>query len=363
MAIHARSITSPQSSFLTELAPPPCVATRTILTLLVAILTFILVPVRRNTAVGNDGRPAVAQQPATTPEARAVGFLSREVTQWPTENHCFSCHNNGDAARALYQAEHRGLAVPKSALATTTDFLANPDRWDKNESEPAFKDTQLATIQFASGLRALQSQYPQQYATALQQAAELVVKLQQPDGSWKVGTGGLIGSPATYGQPLATVTACNVLRSADADKYRIPLERAQRWLRSQVPKSVLDSAVIMGALADVDDPVVGTRRKRALSLISQGQADSGGWGPYRNSYPEPFDTAIVLLNLKRLPACPELSAMISKGRQFLIASQRDDGSWIETTRPPDRESYAQRLSTTGWATLALLETQPTSRPD
>jgi hypothetical protein len=48
--------------------------------------------------------------------------------------------------------------------------------------------------------------------------------------------------------------------------------------------------------------------------------------------------------------------MIGKGRAYLVATQQDDGSWTETTRPSGNESYAQRLSTTGWATLALLMT-------
>src|SRR4051794_38197216 len=39
-----------------------------------------------------------------TPEARAIHYLAREVPAWNREHHCFSCHNNGDAARALYAA-------------------------------------------------------------------------------------------------------------------------------------------------------------------------------------------------------------------------------------------------------------------
>jgi hypothetical protein len=41
----------------------------------------------------------------------------------------------------------------------------------------------------------------------------------------------------------------------------------------------------------------------------------------------------------------------------LLARQATDGSWPATTRPPGVESYAQQLSTTGWATLALLATR------
>ena len=41
---------------------------------------------------------------APTPEEKAVAFLSREVPRWSRQKHCFSCHNNGDAAQALLHA-------------------------------------------------------------------------------------------------------------------------------------------------------------------------------------------------------------------------------------------------------------------
>ena len=54
--------------------------------------------------------------------------------------------------------------------------------------------------------------------------------------------------------------------------------------------------------------------------------------------------------------------MIARGRGFLIAGQQEDGSWPETTRPAGGSSYAQRISTAGWATLALLATSRIDRP-
>jgi hypothetical protein len=50
----------------------------------------------------------------------------------------------------------------------------------------------------------------------------------------------------------------------------------------------------------------------------------------------------------------ELLEAIAKGKAFIESQQRPDGCWPETTRPAGQESYAQRISTTGWALLALL---------
>ena len=58
-----------------------------------------------------------------SPEQLAVTFLSFEVPRWPVENGCYSCHNNGDAARALYTAVGMAMPVELQALRDTTDWV------------------------------------------------------------------------------------------------------------------------------------------------------------------------------------------------------------------------------------------------
>jgi squalene cyclase len=69
---------------------------------------------------------------------------------------------------------------------------------------------------------------------------------------------------------------------------------------------------------------------------------------------EAFDSALAVLALAELSPQLEVRNAVQKGRQYLLAAQLDDGSWTETTRPTGGESYAQRISTTAWALLALL---------
>src|SRR5262245_62579877 len=91
---------------------------------------------------------------AAQAESKAVAFLTREVPAWSKENGCFSCHNNGDAARALYAASSKGYRVPDHALADTTEWVKLPARWDHNKGDPGFSDKRLADIQFAGSLLA-----------------------------------------------------------------------------------------------------------------------------------------------------------------------------------------------------------------
>ncbi len=98
--------------------------------------------------------------------------------------------------------------------------------------------------------------------------------------------------------------------------------------------------------------------RRAVEFLLSRQAKSGGWGPYQDVPTEPFDTALALLALSAYRAENAVAASSGRGRLALVAMQRPDGSWLETTRPAGGESYAQRLSTSGWATLALIASRP-----
>jgi len=106
------------------------------------------------------------------------------------------------------------------------------------------------------------------------------------------------------------------------------------------------------------------QRRYASSIVRSGQASNGGWGPYATAPPQVFDTALAVLALSALNVEPriarstyrpeELLEAIAKGKAFIESQQQADGSWPETTRPAGQDSYAQRISTTGWALLALL---------
>src|SRR3954447_24164970 len=97
---------------------------------------------------------ARGEDDGTSPEARALGYLSREVPRWSRENHCYSCHNNGDAARALYDALARDEGVAPGALDDTNRWLARPEGWERNGGDGPFSDKRLARVQFASALAA-----------------------------------------------------------------------------------------------------------------------------------------------------------------------------------------------------------------
>jgi hypothetical protein len=288
---------------------------------------------------------------------KAVAYLAVEVPSWARENHCYSCHNNGDAARALYRAKAAGLGFGADVLTDTTSWLSRSEGWDKKADAGPSIDKRQARIEFALALATAVDTNVFRDRDALRRAADLVAGDQGADGCWPVEDGGAIGTPATYGRRLATAMAVEVLRRDDPTRHADRVAKALGWLRSQSVENVVEAAAVLLAEPSRRPSDRSEAAKAGLSLLLKAQAKSGGWGPYPVSPVEPFDTALALLAMAPYRSEPVVGPAIDRGRAALVALQRPDGSWPETTRPAGGESYAQRLSTTGWATLALLATR------
>src|SRR5947209_17144775 len=147
---------------------------------------FLLVPLAvaltgPNLSNPTDCESAVSETQLTA-ESRAVAYLVDEVPRWSRENKCYSCHNDGDAARALYTAVRLGCSVPPKALRDTSGWLVRPQQWDHNGGESPFSDKKLARIQFAAALAEGVAAGCVKERQALLHAAELVAEHQEKDG-------------------------------------------------------------------------------------------------------------------------------------------------------------------------------------
>lgn len=301
-------------------------------------------------------RPAcgLAADPASASVDRAVAFLSAEVPKWKQENHCYSCHNNGDAVRALLRAHEAGKLKDLAPIDDTLKFLAAPETWDANGPDGPFKDLKLQRIQFGITLAEAHATRALENRAAWRKAAKLVAENQSPEGYWDTDAPGTIGSPVTYGRALATALAAKTLsRLGD---FSDEVEKAGRWFTTNEPKSVLDAAATILGLTGGRSEAVEKRREQCLGLIRKGQSSDGGWGPFVNSPPDVFDTAVVVLALAEQSDDAHAEA-VRRGREYLLARQEPDGGWPATTRPAGVDSYAQRISTTGWALMALLASE------
>ena len=249
----------------------------------------------------------------------AVAYLEVEVPRWKAENGCYSCHNNGDATKALLLAGVRGAAV-----ADTLQFLRDPAKWSGKDG----KQDPLALVQYASALVAAGES-----GMTLQAALRRIVAMQKSDGHWEMDAEAAAGSPVTYGPVLGTVLARDLLQRGD---FAIAVRAATNWIESQKAEHPMDLAAL----------VIGLHRKEDVKRLAEMQAKDGSWNGG-----EPFDTAIAVIALNTI--APKAAA---RGRTWLVNNQLQPGGWRGTTRPAGGQSYAQHISTTAWALQALLLT-------
>lgn len=307
----------------------------------------------------NQAATAVDQaDPNAAAIARGVAYLIKEVPKWKAESPCYYC----DATRALLVAGAKGHDIGMS-LDVTLAFLKQPAQWDQLKTS-SDNDRELARLQLASAL-AVAERVGKAASTDLEAAAKLLVADQKADGSWQPNPSHGIGSPTTYGEILATWSARTTLIASGIQPDFFSVVQADRWIRGLTPESVLDAAATVLALELSSDVMAENLRRTCLSILRQGQsAETGGWGPSVTGAPQVFDTAIAVLALSALDVEPrlarsayrpeQLKEAIANGKKFLVAQQKPDGSWPETTRPANQESYPQRIATTGWAMLALV---------
>jgi uncharacterized protein YyaL (SSP411 family) len=291
-----------------------------------------------------------------SPERRAIAYLAREVPGWRREHACGSCHNNGDGARALFRARGLGHAVADEVLASTKQWLAAPQLWELEAGEPGTSDTKLARLQFSAALAAATSAGAMEDRTLLRTTAAALAADQDADGAWRIAQQSSMGSPVAYGPFVATWLAMRTLAAADGSGFASQTAKAEAFFVSNPALNVMDAAAASMALAGAASDAARERRREALELLAGAQTGDGGWGPYKGTAPEAFDTALALLALAA--AGDAHRDEVARGRAYLERTQLEEGGWKETTRPPGYQSYAQHLSTTGWATLALLETAP-----
>ncbi len=305
--------------------------------------------------------PNTAQIVKESSEEKALTYLEQEVPAWPRKTNCFSCHNNGDAARALFRAHQMGYAVPEESIADTREWLLAPSKWESSPGSPVVSDKKLALIQFAAALAEAVRTGVVEDPEPLIEASRMLVEDQDLDGSWRVeGDESMVASPATYGRTLATYMSRHSLETADMERFADPIARADAWLIQAPIGPIMDAAALVLALHDRGGGDARAQTQKAADWILNGQSSDGGWGPYPQTPSEPFDSALALVALARLgetSPSPSVTEAIARGRAFLQGAQLEDGGWIETTRPSGNQSYAEHISTSGWATLALLSTR------
>ena len=98
-----------------------------------------------------------------------------------------------------------------------------------------------------------------------------------------------------------------------------------------------------------------------VKRIKDRQNADGGWGQTKDMGSDAWATGQALYALAHAGIKPD-DAVVSRGQAFLIKTQREDGSWLMTSRPtaPGGKGSTSLIPITGagsaWAVLGLVRT-------
>jgi hypothetical protein len=300
--------------------------------------------------------------------------LETGAANYTTNRQCFSCHHQALPVFALTSAKQRGFTVTtdavKQQLEFTLAFLSpRKDKIAKGQDVGGGN----TTVAYALATFDAAGHAGDETTTAL---VEYLLGRQRADGAWLPTT---TVRPPTEGSTFTNVAlALRVLRvytppgeeEKDAelrDRIKKVRERGREWLLKNKPATTEDKASHLRGLVEgeAEREVIDDARKALLAE----QKEDGSWAQTEDMAGDAYATGVVLVALRR-SGVPADDAAYRKGVEYLLGTQKDDGSWFVQTRSkpvqtffdngdPGGKSQFISIAATSWAVQALLELYPT----
>jgi Ca2+-binding EF-hand superfamily protein len=297
---------------------------------------------------------------------RGLDFLQKDAVKWRKERECATCHHGTMTVWVFSEAKAQGYVVDKEQLADTVKWTRErlKDIDKPRDTRPGWNMVSTPAVY----LSMMALTVPKQDAISadeLKRIAGHLVRHQEADGSWawSLAPAQNRPPPAFESDEVVTLMTLMALEShipPDAKKQsdaRDSCTKAEKWLEKEKATETTQSqalrlfrAVRAGKSANSLQPL--------LDGLFSRQNKDGGWGQDKNLPSDAFATgqALYFLSLAGVKAD---RAEIQRGVAFLIATQKEDGSWPMTSRAhpgatPMKNPVPITYFGSAWATLGLL---------
>jgi hypothetical protein len=299
----------------------------------VCLLAVCVRPVRSEDSKRLPAEAARLQARATV--ERGLAFLEQDAAKWRKERGCATCHHGTMTVWALSEAKSQGYAVD-------AEFLAHTVRWTKDQFVPRFSKPRdpregwnLVSVP-AIYLGVMSQNLPILSRDEIHQVAVHLARHQEEDGAW------LLPRPSNGAPPIwesrETVALLAYLAweasvpadPEEATAARVSREKAAAWLRKTEPTDSTQ-ATALRLLLDVRTGKSAKELQVGIDRLLSRQNSDGGWSQVKDSPSDAYATGQALWALSFVGVKndrPEIGRAVS----FLVANQREDGSWPMTRR-------------------------------
>ena len=228
------------------------------------------------------------------------------------ENQCFSCHHQGDGARALASARAQGWKLPAETLDSSQQWLEKLEDWHHQKGDPNAKDPLLADLQFSMTrcsdaiIDGIRDRIPPMVSVG----GGAIVDPSERGRLLGLGVRAHSGNARCSRFSLGHFLAWRLLKAAAYPAFSSARERAEKWLL-QIPIQHVPNAACKLLFVQERDQGAQGESILCLEFLMKSQSRFGGWGPYPGSPAEIFDTSLALIALAT-HARDERIAMIMK---------------------------------------------------
>jgi hypothetical protein len=312
--------------------------------------------------------PEVTPSPTHACKAveRGLAFLEKDAAKWRKERNCSSCHHGTMTVWALCEAKSQGYPVAAETLADTVKWTKErlKDIDKPRDTRPGWSMVSTAAVYLA----VMAQTVPKQEALSpdeLRRIAGHLVRHQEADGSWAWSLAPAKNRPPPVFESDEIVTRLAYLAlgpyvpadPAKKSNVRASREKASAWLGKTKP-SDSTQAMAVRLLGKVRAGESAKACAPELADLLARQNKDGGWGQLKDLPSDAYATgqALYVLNLAGVN---NNRAEIQRGVAFLVASQKEDGSWPMKSRAhPGEKPMTNPVPITyfgsAWATLGLL---------
>ena len=291
---------------------------------------------------------------------RGLAFLAKDALAWKAEHNCASCHHAALIVWAMREAKVRGHVVDEPVLKELTEWMAQSGSGKTGVPRPEGRPKALnyKPVYYALALQA-DREPGADVRAGLKLLLETVKEDQTENGAWLAWPD---TRPPLFGPSDDTATALATLALLPAAATDAAAKAARdngvKWLTTTKsdddPQSVAMRLVLwqrLGRPVEEMQPLV--------QRITERQNADGGWGQSKEMASDAWATGQALYALSHAGLKPD-NPLIARGRDFLVKTQRDDGSWAMTSRPcpPSNAGAKNLIPITGggsaWGVLGLV---------
>ena len=312
-----------------------------------------------------DVSPAIpSASPARSPREaveRSLPLLQRTDVSFLKKAGCVSCHNNTLTAMSVSLARAGGIRVDEEIAQDQVEKIGRYlESWRERALQgiaiPGEQDTVSAILLglSAEGFGA---------TPATDAMAQIVFHTQMPDGHWPIAAH---RPPIESNDIQVTAASMRVLQvyapRHGRERYDAAVKRAAAWLLHARPTVTEERAFQLLGLgwSKADSAAI---QKAARGLLAEQRAD-GGWAQLPTLPSDAYASGEALVALNQSGAIRVNAPAFRRGIDFLMKSQRADGSWyarsraipfqpyFETGFPYGKDQFVSAAAT-NWAAMAL----------